>query len=274
MKKRETSAPAEGTSSKANASTDTQAAANVVSEGGNEVQENGGNKEDDGSHEVDGNNITRWPEDQVQQPPEDFTISTDPELWGAITDHVREAAISQGPAAFQNRAPKYPASVRDIGIGGKTRPLTNDLLHCCLPNNEVVSREWLIYSPSAGMVYCFACKLLSSQRNAFTSGFSDWRHPERISDHEKSANHRHSMLTLLHRTKNVGTVDASLRRQRDAEGKYWKDVFRRIVAVIKFLSEKGLPFRGNDEHLCSSSNGNYLGLLELIAQFDPFLREH
>ncbi len=73
-----------------------------------------------------------------------------------------------------------------------------------------MSREGLIYSPSAGMVYCFACKLLSSQRNAFMSGFSDW-------DHEKSENHRHSMLTLLHRTKNVGTVDASLRRQRDAE---------------------------------------------------------
>ncbi len=132
--------------------------------------------------------ITRRPEDQVQQPPEDFTISTDPELWGAITDHVREAAISQCLAVFQNRAPKYPASVRDISIGGKTRSLTNDLLHCCLPKNEVVSKEWLIYSPLEGMVYCFACKLLSSQRNAFMSGFSDWRHPERISDHEKSAN--------------------------------------------------------------------------------------
>ncbi len=42
--KTETSAPAEGISSVANASTDTQAAANVVSEGSNEVQENGGNK--------------------------------------------------------------------------------------------------------------------------------------------------------------------------------------------------------------------------------------
>ncbi|KAF4114282.1 hypothetical protein G5714_004505 [Onychostoma macrolepis] len=80
--KTETSAPAEGTSGAA-----TQAAANVVSEGGNEVQENGGNKEDDGAHEVDGNNITRRLEDQVQQPSEDFAISTDPELWGAITDH-------------------------------------------------------------------------------------------------------------------------------------------------------------------------------------------
>lgn len=63
------------------------------------------------------------------------------------------------------------------------------------------------------MVYCFGY------------GFSDWRHPERaVSDHEKSANHRHSMLALLRKSKNVGTVDALLRQQTDAEGKYWKEV--------------------------------------------------
>ena len=210
-----------------------------------------------------------------RQPPEDLTISSDPGLWGDITEELVEMAISKGAAAFQNRAPKYPASVRDIGLGGKTRAL-NDLLHCCLPNKEVVPRDGLIYSPSAGMVYCFACKLLSSQaqHNAFTSGFCDWRHPERISDQEKSTNHQHSMLALLRRSSNVGTVDASLRRQQDAEGKYWKEVLRRIVAVIKFLSERGLAFRGENELFGSSSNGNYVRLLELIAQFDPFLKEH
>ncbi len=54
----------------------------------------------------------------------------------------------------------------------------------------------------------------------------------------------------------MGTLDALLRRQRDAEGKYWKEFLRHIAAVIKFSSERGLPFRGDDEHLCSSSNGN------------------
>lgn len=49
---------------------------------------------------------------------------------------------------------------------------------------------------------------------------------------------------------------------------------RRVVAVIKFLSERGLPFRGNDELLRSAHNGNYLGILELLAQFDPFLKDH
>ncbi len=78
-----------------------------MSEGGNEVQENGGNKEDDGSHEVDGNNITRWPEDRVQQPPEDFTISTDPETMGSYHRPRQGSCYSQGPAAFQNRVPKY-----------------------------------------------------------------------------------------------------------------------------------------------------------------------
>lgn len=46
------------------------------------------------------------------------------------------------------------------------------------------------------------------------------------------------------------------------------------MAAIKFLSERGRAFSGDDELLGSSSNGNYLRLLEPIAQFDPFLREH
>ena len=68
--------------------------------------------------------------------------------------------------------------------------------------------------------------------------------------------------------------EKNVRRQQDAEGKYWKEVLRRIVAVIKFLIERGLAFRGENELFGSSSNGNYVRLLELIAQFDPFLKEH
>ncbi|KAF7655413.1 hypothetical protein LDENG_00056280 [Lucifuga dentata] len=59
----------------------------------------------------------------------------------------------------------------------------------------------------------------------------------------------------------------------DAQIRHWKDVLRRVVAVIKFLSERGLPFRGDDKLLGSPHNGNYLGILELISQFDPFLSE-
>jgi hypothetical protein len=47
-----------------------------------------------------------------------------------------------------------------------------------------------------------------------------------------------------------------------------------LQSVIRFLAQRGLPFRGDDELLGSVHNGNFLGILELIAQFDPFLQSH
>ena len=44
----------------------------------------------------------------------------------------------------------------------------------------------------------------------------------------------------------------------------------RITAVICTLAERGLPFGGDSEQFGSPNNGNYLGLIELVAKFDPF----
>ncbi|GBP12569.1 Zinc finger MYM-type protein 1 [Eumeta japonica] len=48
----------------------------------------------------------------------------------------------------------------------------------------------------------------------------------------------------------------------------------RVIAVIRTLAERGLPFRGAVEKFRCSQNGNFLALLELISQFDPFLAAH
>ena len=40
---------------------------------------------------------------------------------------------------------------------------------------------------------------------------------------------------------------------------YWRDVLKRIVVVIKYLGERGLPFRGDDETFGSAHNGNHIG---------------
>jgi len=58
------------------------------------------------------------------------------------------------------------------------------------------------------------------------------------------------------------------------EKSYWRDVLKPVVETVKFLAERGLPFRGTDETFGSETNGNYLGILELIAKFDSFLCEH
>jgi len=61
----------------------------------------------------------------------------------------------------------------------------------------------------------------------------------------------------------------------EAARQYWREVLKRVFAIIKFLGERGLPFRGvKCELLGSSHNGNCLGILELISQFDPLLAWH
>ena len=201
---------------------------------------------------------------------------TDPAIWGTITEEARGVLIDRGLAAFQNRGKKYPASVRDGGLGGRVRSLTNDIFECALHNGEKVTREWLVYSPSTGNVFCFPCMLFSLKKNQLVSGFSDWKHPERLLDHEKSCQHSECMLTFHHRsvTGGKGAINAELVQQLEGEKRYWREVLKRVIAVIQFLSERGLAFRGDNELLGSPHNGNFLGMLEVISKFDPFLAEH
>ena len=72
---------------------------------------------------------------------------------------------------------------------------------------------------------------------------------------------------LRHRGKGIGTVDVSMATEMGEKS------LKRIVAVIMFLGERG-GFHLEDIVLGSSHNGNFLGILELISQFDPFLAWH
>lgn len=74
--------------------------------------------------------------------------------------------------------------------------------------------------------------------------------------------------------KHESSLSESFVNTADNEKGYWKQVLLRVVEVIKFLASRGLPFRGRDEKFGSNHNRNYLGCLELLAKFDPFLREH
>ncbi|CAH1103040.1 unnamed protein product [Psylliodes chrysocephalus] len=47
-----------------------------------------------------------------------------------------------------------------------------------------------------------------------------------------------------------------------------------VVAVVKRLCSRGLAFRGKSEKFGDPHNGNYFMILELLAEFDPFLASH
>lgn len=148
-----------------------------------------------------------------------------------------------------------------------------------LANGTVVDRDWVIFSLSLQSVLCFSCKLFGTADQNIelfrTSGFNDWKNCSyRCGLHETSKNHVNNHLAYRTRAKQTNTLDAKFLKQEQIEMNYWREVLRRIVSVIKLLASRGLSFRGSDQTIGSSTNGNYLGILELISEYDPFLATH
>jgi len=68
----------------------------------------------------------------------------------------------------------------------------------------------------------------------------------------------------LNSTKLSGKIGCKLQKELSKTRNYWKNVLKRLIETISFLSERGLPFKGSDEHFGSKNNGNYLEILELL----------
>ena len=145
-------------------------------------------------------------------------------------------------------------------------------------NGEGTMRSWLCFSPTPGKIYRFTCKLFGNSRfdnGLSTSGLYDWKNAVRaISSHETSHGHKNSLVLLTTWAKKVGGIDYELAKQIDDNINYWKSVLHRAVSVITFLAERGLAFWGDNETVGSPKNGNFLGIVELLTLYDPFLSNH
>ena len=58
------------------------------------------------------------------------------------------------------------------------------------------------------------------------------------------------------------------------ETMHWKEVLKRLLHITLFLAEHNLAFRGDNDTLYAPNNGNFLGLVEMVAKFDPVMKEH
>ena len=95
--------------------------------------------------------------------------------------------------------------------------------------------------------------------------------------HETSADHVSCMAhwyELRSRLEKHQTIDKVAQRQLEKEKDHWRKVLFRIVCILTFLAKHNLAFRGTNGKLYEDSNGNFLGLIEMLAEFDDVIQEH
>ncbi|KZR99574.1 putative Zinc finger MYM-type protein, partial [Daphnia magna] len=146
-------------------------------------------------------------------------------------------------------------------------------------NQFKVLRDWILYSPATGKIFCFPCIIFSLPSSTTFGdpcvGFKDWKHGDfSLRKHKDSKSHKTNATTLALRRRLFGKIDQHIEEVRSTEGSDWKSLLLRVVAIIKFLCETGLPLRGDNELIGSTKNGHFLCILELMSQFDPFICNH
>ena len=176
------------------------------------------------------------------------------------------------------------SDVKSLNDKSAIQKAANSVSRKCTPtmfqrsnrNGEVVKHSWLCFSPANGRVYCFFCKLMGTVRSQFThDAFCDWKHgTDRLSSHEQSKDHIEAVWKTASRAKKAGRIDSELAHEMDRHEHYWRSLLKRLISVLKFVCERGLALRGDNETIGSPNNGNYLGLLELLAEYDDFLGQH
>ena len=156
-------------------------------------------------------------------------------------------------------------------------------------NGEVSSRRWLVFSPAKSALFCLPCRLFPSAVDqgssqsilASANGWSTaqkWRKLfDRLPEHEHSTAHKKCYLAwreVERRLEESSGVDMFTDERILSEAQKWKKILTRIIDVVVFLGERGLPFRGSSQRIGDIHNGNFLGLIELLSHYDPLLREH
>ena len=203
---------------------------------------------------------------------ESFLDHRDPSSWPTfLTGAQRDFLITKGPFR-ENQDFDYPKD-------DKGRKFTAKYFTRKLSNGEVIDRKWLAFSVPKNKLFCFCCKLFSSKAVALTAkGFNDWSNASlRLSEHEQSIGHLQATVQWLEAEKRLRkgiTIDAAHQQRIEDEKTRWKNVFQRLFAIVQFLAEHNMAFRGSADRIFQPHNGNFLGLVQLIAKFDPVMQEH
>ncbi|XP_071699776.1 uncharacterized protein [Rutidosis leptorrhynchoides] len=190
----------------------------------------------------------------------------------SLSPNMKDLLVSKWPVRETNLI--YP-------IDNSNRHFSDSYYVRTLRNNDTIDRKWLVYSKELDKVFCFCCKLFKTvicKSKLGNEGINNWRKlSEKLTKHESSSEHMKNLETwaeLRLRLNMNQTIDKELQELIKKDTDHWKEVLVRIIATVKCLAVYNLPFRGTNEKLYENSNGNFLGILQMIAEFDPVMKQH
>lgn len=232
---------------------------------------------------------------------------------GGIASHLERDVSEPSPQRLQilNSSSTLPLVEECFDIGSNTFNVDTDIkkpherMPECFPedetgrvlpisifkkklvNGETVSRDWLVWSRAKEALYCVPCRIFSNlpqtQKSVLASadGYSasrKWKKlHDKIPEHENTVSHKNCYVlwkTEQRKSRTATSLNDLLLKSIQHEQEIWKDILRRLFHVTLFLAERGLAFRGDSNKIDHPSNGNFLGILELLAKYDPLLNDH
>ncbi len=205
---------------------------------------------------------------------EDEPLSTDPAIWPSpLTDRIWTLElVCRGPI----RLPPDFVFHRNESDG---RSCHHQYFKKTLVSGEKMARSWLMYSMKNNSLFCFCCKMFSQRNSNFTSSrMANWKDTSaHLTSHENSLEHLNCMKAwkeLAVRLISGETIDKQQVALLEAERMRWRAVLTHLTAIVHSLAVQNLALRGHTETLFTTSNGNFLKEVELMARFDPIMKDH
>ena len=154
---------------------------------------------------------------------------------------------------------------------------------------ETSHRSWIVFSPTKQAIYCFPCRLFSHTINSpahLQLSFAahggcgadkKWKKLwDRIPGHEKSDAHKSCYLRwrqLQRRLENDSGINVIIEESVSSDVAKWKKLLSWIIDVVIFLGQRGLTFRESWARMGDVDNGNFIGLLEVLAHYDLIMED-
>ncbi|CAJ0943560.1 unnamed protein product [Ranitomeya imitator] len=206
----------------------------------------------------------------------------DPAMWpDDIKDKEREKIVLSGLSNEEELKQMVKSLPKDVD----DRSFSDFLLYAKSSNGrEKFIRDWLRWSPSKKVMYCFTCMAFSDDKRSilcrkegFNPMVSKWhRLYLKLPEHEHSALHRKHYWSWRTRQKaQVGHgVDFEMQRSLAKEAERLVALLERLLDVTLHLASRNMAFRGTSQRIGDLHNGNFLGTLEILSRYDSVLKEH